>query len=256
MALRVPLPKTEFDKLAQNYRQSQAADAAATALRVGRYWKGVEVGNEDSERNFIELSVAELSAGFERTAEGSIDFVRRVLSEEPQLVTPNLEQMARSMAYVGPIQARRAMFAGEDFQITPAQARSQVEDGVRGSAVRLSALGGREVVRSAADGKRVGYVRVTGYDPCHFCVMLASRRAVYEQDSFDESDARFEGFGKVKVHDSCQCALIVVTAATESQLTQMDYHEKLWNELSEKDRKPGESVLVTFRRNYDALRAA
>lgn len=257
MALRIPGPKTEMDRLAQNYRVAQAAEAAASAVRVGRYWKGVEVGNEDSERNFVELSVRELASGFERTAEGSIDFVRRILGEDPQYVQPNLEQMSRSMAYVGPIQARRAMYAGEDFEVTPTQARSLVETQVRGAGVRLAALGGREQVRASTDGKRVGYARVTGPDPCAFCVMLASRRAVFEDDSFDESDVRFEGWGKVKVHDSCRCALVVVTRMSASQLTQMNYHEQLWKDLSAKNPKDRyESPAVTFRRNYDALRQA
>lgn len=258
MALRIPVPSTEFDKLAQHYRVRQAAEAATTAVRVGSYWKGVEVGNEDSERNFIELSVAELAAGFERTRDGSIDFFRETLREEPPVyVEPNREQMAASMGYIGPIQARRAIYAGRDFEITPAQARAHVETQVRGSAVRLSAMGGREQVRSSADGKRIGYARVTGYDPCYFCVMLASRRAVFEADSFDESDPRFEGWGTAKVHDGCACALVVVTQMSASQLTQMDYHEKLWNDLSSKNPKTRyESPVLTFRRNYNALRAA
>lgn len=259
MALSVPGPKTEFDRMAQRYRTRQASMAARSALTVGRYWKGVEVGNEQSEANFVELSVKVLASGFMETAEDSREFVLETLNVEPDMVMPVLEQMSRSMAYVGPIQARKAMRAGEGFdtEFTPADARSHVEKQVRGAAVRLSALGGREVVRSTIDGKRVGYARVTGWDPCYFCAMLAGRRAVYDEDSFEESDARFVGWGRVKVHDSCQCSLIPVTAYTQDQLTQMDYFEKLWKDLSGKGRKSTDSSpLVTFRRNYDELRAA
>lgn len=253
--IRVPAPKTAFDKLAASYRVEQSKVAARTALKVGTYWKGVEVGNEESESIFVQLAVEELAAGFRLTRDGAIDFTRETLGEDPVFVEPNLQQMAASMTYVGPIQARRAMRAGEDFEITPAQARRKALTGVEGAGVRLSALGGRETVTRSVDGRRVGYVRVTGSDPCAFCAMLASRRAVYEDDSFADSDPRFEGWGEVKVHDNCQCALIAVTQMRADQLTQMAYWDKLWKELSEKDMQPGDSVLTTFRRNYDALRA-
>lgn len=254
--IRVPAPKTAFDKLAANYRVEQAKVSAQTALRVGSYWKGVEVGNEESEAIFVQLAVEELAAGFRRTRDGAIDFTRETLGEDPVFVEPNLEQMAVSMTYVGPIQARRAMGAGEDFEITPAQARRKALTSVEGAGVRLSALGGRETAVRSMEGKRVGYVRVTGFDPCAFCAMLASRRAVYEADSFDYSDARFDGWGEVKVHDNCQCVLIGVTEMSADQLTQMNYWEKVWRDLSGKDPKPGEDPTVTFRRNYDQLRNA
>lgn len=203
MGLSVPLPKTVMDELAQGYRTDQARMAAKSALRVGQMWEGVEVGNEASESNFVQLAVAELSAGYRMTADASADFVRSQVGDGLSVPEPNVEQMAASMGYVGPILARRAMAAGTDFEMSTSEARSHVKNQVRGAAVRLSALGGREVVRSVADGKRIGYARVTGYDPCYFCAILASRRAVYEEDSFDESDARFTGWGTVKVHDSC-----------------------------------------------------
>lgn len=232
MALKIPGPRTEMDRLAQAYRVRQAALSAQTALKVGRYWKGVEVGNEESERNFVELSMAAISSGFGQTAFESAAMVREQLGVEPDEVVPNVEQMARSLTYVGPIQARRAMRAGEGFEetfaeVTPAQAREQVAKRVRGSAVRLTALGGRETVRSAVDGKRVSYVRVTGYDPCAFCAMLASRRAVFSADSFDESDARFEGWGRVKVHDSCVVGSTVVSGPAVEARTGRRYEGPL-----------------------------
>lgn len=258
MALRIPGPKTDFDRMAQRYRVRQAAMAAKAALEVGTYWRGVEVGNEQSEANFVELSVRSLMNGYMATAEDSVDFVRETVGLEPELPLPNREQMARSMAYVGPLQARRALFgSGEEFGWSSVDARQHVQKQVQGSAVRLAALGGREVVRSSIDRRRVGYVRVTGPDPCAFCAMLAGRRAVYDEDSFEDSDPRFVGWGTVKVHDSCQCALIPVTRMTQDQLTQMDYFEQLWKDLSgENVKETDSSPLVTYRRNYRALRDA
>lgn len=78
-----------------------------------------------------------------------------------------------------------------------------------GASARLVQLGGRsaaiETVRR--DPVAVGYVRVTRGGCCGFCAMLASRGPVYRsKDTFKESDARFVGFGEIKVHDSCQCS--------------------------------------------------
>lgn len=247
---------TDLDRIAERYRARQAGIAAKSALQVGSYWKGVEVGNEDSEANFIRLSLESISSGFLEGMEYAREFTRERVAVAPEPIFPNHEQIAASLSYVGPVLARRAMYAGEDFdtELTPQQARRHVERQVRGSAVRLTAEGSRRVVRSV-QSKRVGWMRVTkGEAPCFFCVALASRGPVYEDDSFDMSDPRFTGPGDVKVHDSCSCALLVVTEADASQITQLRRYEELWSELSGKDPKKTDSTpLVTFRRNYEAM---
>ena len=196
---------TDLDRITERYRARQAAIAAKSALQVGSYWKGVEVGNEDSEANFIQLSLEAVSSGFLEGMEYAREFTRERVAVTPEAIFPNHEQIAASLSYVGPILARRAMYAGEDFDtmLTPQQARRHVERQVRGSAVRLTAEGSRRVARSV-QSKRIGWMRVTkGEAPCFFCVALASRGPVYEDDSFDRSDPRFTGPGDVKVHDSC-----------------------------------------------------
>ena len=247
---------TDLDRIAERYRARQAAIAAKSALQIGSYWKGVEIGNEESAANFIRLSLESVSSGFLEGMEYAREFTRERVAVTPEAIFPNHEQIAASLSYVGPVLARRAMYAGEDFDtmMTPQQARRHVERQVRGSAVRLTAEGSRRVVRSV-QSKRIGWMRVTkGEAPCFFCVALASRGPVYEDDSFDRSDPRFTGPGDVKVHDSCSCALLVVTEADASQITQLRRYEELWSELSGKDPKKTDSTpLVTFRRNYEEM---
>lgn len=69
-----------------------------------------------------------------------------------------------------------------------------------GVAQRLVLQSGRDTISTAAfrDPVRTGYARVpTGTQTCKFCVMLASRGAIYE-------DARSAGEGN-KYHGDCDC---------------------------------------------------
>lgn len=267
-----------IDKVAERYRTAQAATAARTALGVSRFWKGVEVGNEESERNFVALATPLVMSGWTEQVERAAKFIEERTGELAERIPPNEQQIRASMGYVGPIQARRAMRAGtwfeEGFIIddpaqmremyeaqmrAPREAREHVAKQVRGAAVRLSSVGAREMSHSIVrnSGTKIGYARVTGPDPCAFCVMLASRGPDFGEDSFEWSNARFEGPGNAKVHDSCKCSLIVLTTADLEQLTQWRAHEKLWLDLSDKDVKSSDSSpVVTFRRNYERMQRA
>lgn len=91
---------------------------------------------------------------------------------------------------------------------------------VRSKSSRMVADGGRKVVENEVrrGNGPVGYARVTDNDPCPFCAMLASRGVyyagqeaagslLYRSDSFAESNNRFAGDGRFKVHDGCCCGL-------------------------------------------------
>lgn len=241
------MSSTALDRLFQRYAQSQAGVAARTALRVGDYWKGVEVGNESSERNFVTLATAEISSGFLETAEEARRFTHDQTGDLVERPMPIEDRVMTSMAYVGPVQARKAMGR---WGMSPEQARGHVEKQVRGSAVRHSAMGGREVARSV-QSTRVACLRVTtSANPCSFCVMLASRGPVFKGDSFEDSNARFSGWGPEKVHDSCACGLVPITEASADRISQWKEYKALWDEMKNVDIRPGEDALTTFRRNY------
>jgi hypothetical protein len=104
------------------------------------------------------------------------------------------EQLSTSLSYVGLKDLER-------------REPGIVQQQLRGAVIRHTLNAGRDQIAAAqqADPAAVGYYRETDGDPCHFCAMLASRGAVYKEDSFDESDPRFEGEGTAKVHDDCAC---------------------------------------------------
>lgn len=76
---------------------------------------------------------------------------------------------------------------------------------------------GVDFVNAAAASQAMGVVRVLGPNPCAFCVMLAAMGVVYEQGTWDVSNAKFRTHmsstgkamqgGNAKVHDGCQCRL-------------------------------------------------
>lgn len=89
-----------------------------------------------------------------------------------------------------------------------------------GKAQKIALDGGRKLLEHEVNmGRRaVAYSRVVDADPCPFCAMLASRgvyllgsdangAGLYQLDSFKESNGRFQGEGKFKVHDFCSCTL-------------------------------------------------
>lgn len=251
---------TSLDRVAQSYRVKQAAGAARAGLRVGGYWKGVELGNLDSESNFLSLALPVIKEEWVESTDRAAAFIEDWVGVAPARVPPNEEQIVRSMTYVGPREARKKMWAGDYFTEgllaeDLAEIRNDRLKSVQGAAVRLSNVGSREMGMSIheANGTKVAFMRITGSDPCWFCVMLAGRGPVFKEGSFDRSDARFFGPGDVKSHDSCKCVLAAVTRADAEQMDQWKEYEQMWKDMSGEGRKPTDSPLNTFRRNYNQM---
>lgn len=89
-----------------------------------------------------------------------------------------------------------------------------------GKAQKVALDGGRSLIEHEVNSGRraVAYARVVDADPCPFCAMLASRgvymlgrdangAGLYQSGSFKESNGRFQGEGRFKVHDFCACTL-------------------------------------------------
>lgn len=88
----------------------------------------------------------------------------------------------------------------------------------QGSAERLVLNTGRDTITAAVEQDRQarGWARSIGLTACSFCAMLATRGAVYKQDSFVESDKKFAGdVSTIKVHDHCHCFPTPVFTAYE-----------------------------------------
>lgn len=131
----------------------------------------------------------------------------------------------------------------------------QDERTARAAALELSASeaarhvlnGGRRtsVELATADPATRGWVRVTGADPCSFCVMLASRGVDYRPYR-TEAGASFEA------HPHCQCtAEAVFVGADPTNRAQQREWKALWDEVTAGH--SGRDARNAFRRHWEGL---
>lgn len=152
---------------------------------------------------------------------------------------------------------------------TPEQALERSATTVAGAAAKHALDGGRSYIRRAIerDVVAVGWYRVVKAGCCAFCAVLASRGAVYKQDSFADSDPRFEGDGEEKVHDHCACTLAPLYSRSQEVDERNRDLQAFWYQAVKADaedvakgRAPyvgftfsGKEALNSFRRKYEAL---
>ena len=107
-----------------------------------------------------------------------------------------------------------------------------------GAVLRLGQAPARKtIVGSALEAGR-GYARVVASDACDWCLMLASRGAVYES----EESASVSGMGRVRpgarqrpgeaFHDHCRCEVIEVRSANDLPAFNVRLAE-MWDKATE-----------------------
>jgi hypothetical protein len=144
------------------------------------------------------------------------------------------EQLVRSLYATGQGTTRDALGAGQNA----GQARKIALTRVSGAVTRHVLNGGRETIIDSVhgDAKALGWARITDGDPCYFCLVLASRGAVYKS----EVTASFEA------HDHCGCAAMPVwkkdTAIPNLDRWQETYEQAQQFGLDESLLQPGENT--------------
>lgn len=183
------------------------------------------------------------------------------VAQSPSLVQQSLERNLRDPDAPQTPQSRRMLEVIESGRQANLRAEIDLSGQMAGAAAaRHAGDGSRDQVVNATqrDRRVIGWVRVTSGRPCFFCAALASRGPVYQDDSFDESDARFEGAGQHKVHDHCSCSLRpVYSRSTEEWPALSQQFEDEWKALSKEtnrlyNRNP---TMLDWRKHY-ATRAA
>lgn len=159
-----------------------------------------------------------------------------------------LKRGMRSSGYVGVLRSLKRGHGRE-------RARQNGLVRASGALERYVHDGGRETLQKAvqADQQAVGWQRVTGSEPCAFCALLASRGAVYKEDTVD-----FEA------HDHCDCESEVVYADDEAAVREENKRfERMYNDAVRKAEEAGElrrgtsnDLLNAFRREYERGAAA
>jgi hypothetical protein len=265
---------TPSETLTDAFRQAEARRAALTAAAVAAYWRA-RVNADDPasierwlaavvpvimrERNASAVRGA-LYGNTIRALEVGLTDGFRFDSLEGALPTAAVEQAIRtSLTVTGPVALRRRIDKISGREVSPAEEKAllskafdQSGAGAAAAAVRHVQNGGREALIDGVqrDKKALGYVRVTREHPCYFCALLASRGAVYKADSFEDSDSMFDGPGKIKVHDSCQCSLAPLYRRDDPLLDRSKAFLELYT--SSTRGKSGREAIKAFRREYEA----
>jgi hypothetical protein len=101
----------------------------------------------------------------------------------------------------------------------------------------------------AADAKAKAWARVPEPGCCAFCALLATRGAVYKEDSFKQSNAKFAGGGfSFKVHDHCRCHVEPVFNAYEPT-AEIRRWQAEWKEVSAG--LHGADARLAWRQHYE-----
>lgn len=159
-----------------------------------------------------------------------------------------------------------------EAQMPPGQALEEAGDAAVGAAVRHALEGGRTYIQDVVTKDKIalGYYRETKEGCCSFCALLASRGAVFEEDSFADSDPQFRDDPDLpsseKVHDLCHCSMWPVYRRTGNPLDDAPESSKLHRALWEAVVRPGgpgtqtlytgKDAMNAFRRAYEATLAS
>jgi hypothetical protein len=213
---------------------------AVTLAELRRLWPLFDPGRIGSFDDFAEAAAPVVQARHAQSATIAADYFTRFREMEgvagsarPVLVSKldqrHIVEALRSSGYFWTL---RAVGAGQ-------AAHTALQSGfvrAAGSAGRLALLGGSHtVVRSAGhDRQALGWQRVTGAKPCAFCAMIASRGAV-----FSENTASFQA------HDHCACTAEPAYRGTHLPPDSERFAE-LWPESTEG--LTGNDALNAFRR--------
>lgn len=214
--------------LTVRHRQGQIALRAQLLRDFQRIWP-IWTGDESSFRMLVSATVPLVGAHRQTSsalATAYYEMFRRTEqaggSPTPRPGDPLDEDAIRTSLYVTGLNSVKTSLE-HGFTIQAAKQNAFVR--VSGAVTRHMLNGGRDalVKSTASDPKAGGWGRVTSSSPCAFCAMLASRGAVYSEDTAD-----------FQSHDHCACE--VEPQYEGSKLPgRADYFWELWQQVSDRD---------------------
>lgn len=105
----------------------------------------------------------------------------------------------------------------------------------------------------AADKKCWGWARITEPKACSFCILLATRGAVYRDHSFTNANFKFKGPGAFKTHNNCECVMQPVFGIYEPS-AELRRYQALYQQAAHSARGP-KATREAFRQLVEADRA-
>jgi hypothetical protein len=194
------MAETEAGKLlTRHHRERQLAVKAATMRDLLALWPAFRLDDIDRTWQPLEVAVLAVIANRRRASAGFAASYYRAFRAaegvEGEPVVRIAEPPARglligALRLAGPIGTKKTLLTGASNPLDRAFSR------VAGTATRQVLDGGRKTLTESvrADRAARGWQRITSGKACSFCSMLASRGAVYSEDTV--------GF---ESHDHCSC---------------------------------------------------
>ena len=195
--------------------------------------------------------------------QGIVSARKRIESAGPVAQAPSLLEQSFARRAADPEQPAPQRERALEIIDSGRRVRLQQEIDLSGemagaAAARHAANASRDQVIASTQrgGRAIGWVRVTSGRPCFFCAALASRGPVYREDSFEESDPRFEGPGQHKVHDHCSCSLRQVYTRSEEEWPALSQRlEQEWKTFGDdlEQRTGRRPTMKDWREHYATL---
>jgi hypothetical protein len=159
------------------------------------------------------------------------------------------EQVLKTIDATGISAYQRSLRGGA----TPQQAVDRAAVTLSGSSSRLALDGGRAVIDQSVqdDDEAIGWVRVTDAAPCPWCLMMASRGAVYHsaETAGKERNSHFIGDGDFKWHDHCGCIAKPVWDPNDPHLVRADELYDQWVQVT--SGHSGQAAVNAWRRHWE-----
>lgn len=230
------MPVDQGATLTERHRQAQLQLRAHVLHDFTLIWPlWTTINDDNSFAQLVAATLALVSGYFRLSAATAATYYQafRTAEHVPGRATPTLataiaeQQITTSLYVTGQVAARKALAAGQ----TPEQARQTALTRMSGAITRLVLDGGRQTLLGSvqADPQALGWARVTDGNPCYFCLMLASRGAVYKS----EQTASFEA------HDHCGCSAVPVYRGSKLPAASSE-----WRQLYDRAQAWGESTGV------------
>ena len=198
-------------QLTDNHRRRQVRLAAKSDSQIRRATALLDPKDIDATRDVWNAKMTQIVSQHHRVSEREAAAylaqyrVAELGSDFGPVIRPGVDVAATQgvLDAVGPQGFKRRIAKGvPDLVAYQAMARE-----VAAETRKLILAGGRGVIREsgAADGRAIGWRRVTGLDPCTFCAMLASRGPAYTS----EAKALAQGNGD-PYHPHCGCSVEIL----------------------------------------------
>lgn len=229
--------------LTEQHRQRQLALRAVVIAQLLQLWPNFNVAEIDASWDRMEPAIMAVVSQGRRVSEALATVYFRQFREAERVsgVAPNLtlldnawETAARvSLRVTGPVAAKQLVALKRPDAATVAFVR------MSGAASRIVLNGARDKIRNAVkqDRRAIAFARVTDFDPCAFCALLAGRGPVYKS----RQSADFEA------HDHCSCTVEPVYFRDAAWPGRGREFQELYKESTKGQKDP----LNAFRRVYE-----